>query len=121
VEGEPSGIIQRYRTADYADWAAVIEQAAPTLAAVKTAGIDYLLGRPEVRNRGIGTLAITEFSSRLFVEMPEVEAVVVTVRQENRPSWRALERSGFERIWAGALASDDPSDAGPEFLLIRWS
>jgi aminoglycoside 6'-N-acetyltransferase len=120
IDGEPAGIIQRYRTSDYADWAAAIAEAAPSLAGVTTAGIDYLLGRPEVRQRGIGTRAIAAFTSQLFLEMPDVEAVVVSVLQQNRASWRALERAGYERVWAGLLTSDDPSDAGPAYLLIRW-
>jgi len=119
VDAEAAGIIQRYRTADYPDWSEVIERAAPSLVGVTSAGIDYLIGRGEFRNRGIGTRAIAAFTKQLFVEWSDVEAVVVTVQQDNRPSWRALERSGYERIWAGSLASDHPSDAGPAYVLLR--
>jgi RimJ/RimL family protein N-acetyltransferase len=120
VGGEPAGIIQRYRTGAYADWAATLGQAAPSLVGVRTAGIDYLLGRGEHRHQGNGSRAIASFSARLLDDMPDVEAIVVSVQQANRPSWRALERAGYRRIWAGSLASDDPSDAGPAYLLVRW-
>ena len=46
------------------------------------------------------------------------EAVVVDVLQENRASWRALERAGFHRVWEGTLNSDHPSDEGPCFLYL---
>ncbi|HWB36124.1 MAG TPA: hypothetical protein VHA75_08875 [Rugosimonospora sp.] len=34
----------------------------------------------------------------------------------NVASWRALERAGFSRLWAGQLDSDDPADAGPAYV-----
>jgi aminoglycoside 6'-N-acetyltransferase len=40
----------------------------------------------------------------------------VAVQQENPASWRALEGAGFQRVWAGMLDSDDPSDQGPSYL-----
>ena len=49
---------------------------------------------------------------------PDCTACVVGVHQGNRRSWRALERVGFTRIWSGALASDDPSDAGPQAVYV---
>jgi aminoglycoside 6'-N-acetyltransferase len=119
VDGEPSGIVQRYRIADYADWDATILHAVPVLAGTPTAGIDYLLGRPQVRHRGIGTKVIEVFTATLFEDLRDVAAVVVTVQQANRPSWRALERAGYRRVWAGELASEDPSDDGPEYILVR--
>jgi aminoglycoside 6'-N-acetyltransferase len=117
VDGVDAGIIQRYRTVDYVDWHTVLRGATPVLAQQSTAGIDYLLGRPEVRNRGIGTMAIAAFTRRALVEMDGIDAVAVAVQQGNRPSWRALERAGYQRVWAGQLASEDPSDEGPSYVL----
>ena len=53
-----------------------------------------------------------------WATLPDIEAVVVDVLEENRASWRALERAGFHRVWAGTLDSDDPSDQGPCFLYL---
>jgi RimJ/RimL family protein N-acetyltransferase len=46
-------------------------------------------------------------------------SVVTSVDQANRRSWRALEKIGFQRVWAGVLDSDDPSDKGPTFVYVR--
>jgi aminoglycoside 6'-N-acetyltransferase len=119
VDRSSAGIIQRYRTSDYPSWDAALREAVPSLAAISTAGIDYLIGRPDFRNRGIGTTAIGAFTTTLFEDMPDVASVVVSVQQENRSSWRALERAGYERVFAGMLRSDDPSDSGPSYVLIR--
>ena len=48
-------------------------------------------------------------------EYPEVGWVVVDVAQANRRSWRALEKAGFHRTFAGTLSSADPSDQGPAY------
>jgi aminoglycoside 6'-N-acetyltransferase len=45
-------------------------------------------------------------------EYSDVPAVVVSIQEDNRRSWRALEKIGFRRAWTGALVSDDPSDDG---------
>ena len=119
IDGRSSGLIQRYRTSDDPSWQQTLHHAVPALRAATTAGIDYLLGRPDVRRRGIGTRMIDAFSGLLWDELPDVTAIVVAVQQANRPSWRALERAGYRRVWAGLLASADPSDAGPSYLLRR--
>jgi aminoglycoside 6'-N-acetyltransferase len=118
IGGRSSGIIQRYRTSDDPSWQETLRRAMPALGEA-TAGIDYLLGRPEVRRRGVGTKMIDVFSGRLFDELADVTAIVVAVQQANRPSWRALERAGYRRVWAGTLASSDPSDAGASYLYRR--
>src|SRR5262249_51295034 len=39
--------------------------------------------------------------------------------EANTASWRVLEKSGYARVWAARLASDDPTDAGPAFVYRR--
>ena len=48
-----------------------------------------------------------------------VQLVVAAVQQANRRSWRALEKVGFRRVWAGEIVSDDPSDEGPNYVYVR--
>lgn len=108
----PVGLVQRYRVADYPDWARSLSLVTDPATA---AGIDYLIGEPDALNRGIGTAAIRAAVSDIYLRWP-VTTVLVSVQQANWPSWRALERAGFTRIWAGTLESDDPSDAGPAFV-----
>jgi aminoglycoside 6'-N-acetyltransferase len=117
LDEQPVGLAQRYRLRSEPEWAAILRAAMPQLDAAGSAGIDYLLGPPDVRGRGIGTRAIAAFSSALFADLPDIETIVVAVQQENRASWRALERCGYQQVWAGNLDSDDPSDAGPSYVL----
>jgi aminoglycoside 6'-N-acetyltransferase len=100
--GAPIGLIQRYRMADEADWRRVLAAAELPSAAV---GIDYLVGDPRGTGRGLGPAII--------------DAVVAAVQEANRRSWRALEKAGFTRTWAGRIASADPSDGGPVVVYVR--
>ena len=81
-------------------------------------GFDYAIGAIDATGRGVGTAAIRELVADTFGRYPDVDSVVVAMQQANRPSWRALERVGFERRWAGSLDSPDPSDAGPSFIYV---
>ncbi|HEY5245297.1 MAG TPA: GNAT family N-acetyltransferase [Acidimicrobiales bacterium] len=119
VDGVASGIIQRYRTADDPDWARALRTAVPATVRTPSAGVDYLLGRPDVRGRGVGTAAIDAFSATVFDELLDVTTIVASVQQANRASWRALERAGYRRVWAGRLDTADPSDDGPAYVLVR--
>jgi aminoglycoside 6'-N-acetyltransferase len=112
----PIGHMQWYVIADYADWEQAIRVAIPT---ARTAGIDYLIGEPEMVGRGIGPMAISAYTDFIFAAHPDVEVVSADLQQANRASWRALEKAGFERRWAGQLESDAPEDAGPAYVYTR--
>jgi RimJ/RimL family protein N-acetyltransferase len=111
----PVGMIQRYRVDDYPEWAKALPDEVDVGVA---AGIDYLVGVPELTGRGIGTAAIRQATSMTFDWWPDVTTVAVAVQQANPHSWRALERAGYARVWDGLLDSDDPSDAGPAYLYL---
>lgn len=113
---EPIGFIQRYRLADDPGWQRALDS---TGAPLDGAGIDYLIGVPELTGRGLGPAIIEQFVAALWDAYPDVTAVVVDVDQRNRPSWRALEKTGFLRVWSGTLQSDDPSDDGPCHVYVR--
>ena len=72
------------------------------------AGIDYLIGVETETGRGLGPQMIAALVADCWATRPDIEAVVVDVLQDNRASWRALERAGFQRVWEGTLDSDDP-------------
>jgi aminoglycoside 6'-N-acetyltransferase len=115
--GRPIGMIQRYRLSDEPDW----ERAVAVAATPKNAaGIDYLIGEETLIGRGLGGEIIGRFVEDTFRRYPDSSAVVVGVQQENRRSWRALEKAGFQRCWSGMLDSDDPSDEGPSYLYVRY-
>jgi aminoglycoside 6'-N-acetyltransferase len=108
------GMIQLYRIRDYPDWALSLP---PGLVRVATAaGVDYLIGEADALRQGIGAAAIAACAALSFRTDPGIDQVVAAPQQENTGSWRALERAGFRRVWAGQLDSDDPSDAGPAFV-----
>ncbi|HTW18681.1 MAG TPA: GNAT family N-acetyltransferase [Mycobacteriales bacterium] len=115
ADHRPVGMIQRYLLADEPEWTAAFDGIVDV---TNAAGIDYLIGEPDAVGRGLGTAAVTQFVSMVFEWRP-VAAIVVTVQQQNQPSWRVLERAGFSRIWAGELDSPDPSDSGPEYVYRR--
>ena len=98
------GWIQCYATADYAEEDEV--SAWWRLGVARTAaGIDYLLGEPDARGRGLGSLMIRTFVvDVVFARHPEWTEVCASPVAANVASWRALEKAGFK--FAGAL--DDP-------------
>jgi aminoglycoside 6'-N-acetyltransferase len=83
------------------------------------AGIDYLIGSESLTRQGLGRRLISAFVDDSWQRYPDIAAVAVAVQQDNRASWRALEGAGFVRQWAGALASDDPSDQGPSYVYLK--
>jgi aminoglycoside 6'-N-acetyltransferase len=113
----PVGFIQRYRISDSPLWALALAPALDTTAAV---GFDYAIGVLEATGRGIGSAAIRQLAVDTFDRYSDIDSVVVAMQQANRPSWRALERVGFERHWAGLLESSDPSDMGPSYVYVLW-
>jgi aminoglycoside 6'-N-acetyltransferase len=115
VDGRPVGFLQRYRISANPEWAAALRVAVDLVCAV---GIDYAIGDVEATGRGVGTAAIGQLVDDTFARFPDVDGVVVAMQQANRASWRALEKGGFERRWAGLLDSPDPSDAGPSYVYV---
>ncbi len=115
ADGTPVGFIQRYLMADNPEW---VRSLAATGAgdAAQAAGIDYLIGDAALTGRGIGSAAIKEFTELTLRRYPEAVSMLVDVSQDNAASWRALERAGYTRCWAGEIESSDPSDEGPSYL-----
>lgn len=115
TDGAPAGLFQRYLVADHPPCEAALRDTGQP--GVETAiGIDYLIGKAELTGRGLGTVAITAFTRLALARYPAAGLVAVAVSQDNIASWRALEKSGYRRCWAGELASDHPSDEGPMYL-----
>ncbi len=114
-DGAPVGMVQRYRLDEEPEWRRVLEVAGTPGDA---ACIDYLIGEAELTGRGLGTELIARFSEDTLRRYPDVPAIVVSVQQDNRRSWRALEKAGFSRCWGGTLDSDDPSDEGPAYVYV---
>lgn len=120
IEHRPVGMIQRYRLSDEPEWRAAV---AATGTPADGAGIDYLIGEADLIGRGLGPQILAAFVTDTWSRYPEVPAIVVDVSQENRRSWRALEKVGFVRIYTGLIEAGEPDDDEPAFLysLLRPS
>lgn len=109
--GEPIGLIQRFRFGAYPQY---IDQLAHILAVpAGCTSIDYLIGPRDALGKGMGTAMIAAFVARIWDDFADTPAIVVPVQADNRASWRALERAGFERVAEGELEPENPAD--------RWS
>jgi aminoglycoside 6'-N-acetyltransferase len=106
------GLIQRYRLADFPEWERNPEwKRAVEAGAVPrpSIGLDYLIGTESHVARGLGGQMITTFVASIWDRYPEAVAVVASVEDGYRRSWRSLEKAGFGRVWAGVTsATADP-------------
>jgi len=109
VAERPFGLIQRYPIDAYAEY---VEELSTVCAVPAGAlSVDYLIGEPDVRGRGLGAALIAAFVDRSWPLYPRADDVIVPVSAGNRASWRALERAGFRRIAEGDLQPDNPRDS----------
>ncbi len=116
LEEHPFGLIQRYAIAAYPDY---LKELAPVWRVPPGAlSIDYLVGEPDHRGRGLGSAMIAAFVARSWAAFPAADDVVVPVSAGNRASWRALEAAGFARVAEGHLAPDNPIDP-PDHVVYR--
>jgi aminoglycoside 6'-N-acetyltransferase len=105
---EPFGYAQRYpiaATPEYAEELGALCALAPG-----ALSIDYLIGVPGRRGRGLGAAMIAAFVTAAWAAYPDAPQIVVPVAAGNVASWRALERAGFERVAEGELEPDNPID-----------
>jgi aminoglycoside 6'-N-acetyltransferase len=108
LDGEPVGFIQRYPIAAYAEYVQELSRLCEVPPGALS--IDYLIGDPAARGRGVGAAMIGAFVAESWVAHPAARDVLVPVAAGNRASWRALERAGFTRIAEGPLEPDNPID-----------
>jgi aminoglycoside 6'-N-acetyltransferase len=108
VADRPFGLIQRYPIQAYPEY---LEELTAVCAVPPHAlSIDYLIGEPGARGRGLGAEMIAAFVSDSWARYPDARDVIVPVSALNRASWRTLEHAGFERIAEGELEPDNPAD-----------
>jgi aminoglycoside 6'-N-acetyltransferase len=92
LDGEPVGMIQTYLVDDYPEWKEVVG-AVPDLA-----GVDLLLGEEGLVGRGLGPKVLVQFVREVVLARPGTTAVIATVEEANRRSWRAFEKAGFRHV-----------------------
>lgn len=112
LDGQPFGYVQRFLLDDYPAWREAVD-------VEHAAGIDYLIGAVDLTGIGLGSYMVGSFTALTLERYPNTHCVAVAVQQANRRSWRTLERAGYNRVFAGHIDSDDPSDQGPSYTYVR--
>jgi aminoglycoside 6'-N-acetyltransferase len=92
LDGRPVGMIETYLVADNPDWGATIGEGEGA------AGLDLFIGEEDAVGRGLGPQVLAQFAREVVFARPDTEAVVATVEEPNRRSWRAFERAGFLHV-----------------------
>jgi aminoglycoside 6'-N-acetyltransferase len=126
VDGTDVGWIQCYPTAEEPEecepwWALGVDRSA--------AGIDYLIGDPGDRGRGVGSAMIRAFLAEVVFGLhPGWSQACAAPYAANVASWRALEKAGFRfvgivedkdgpcRLMVADRPADEDLQAGPHGL-----
>lgn len=90
--GRDVGMIETYLVADHPEWDAIVR------AGEGVAGVDLLLGEADVVGHGVGPVVLRLFADEVVFARGEVHAVVASVDEENRRSWRAFEKAGYAYV-----------------------
>lgn len=59
------------------------------------AGVDLLIGEEDLVGVGLGPRVLGQFMREIVFARPETVAVIASVEETNRRSWRAFEKAGF--------------------------
>jgi len=108
LDGEPVGLVQRCRLADYPAELAALAAIVPVPEGAVS--LDYLIGDPARQGLGLGPRIIRALVEASWSDYPDAPAIVIPVHAANRASWRALEKAGLVRVGEGDLEPDNPAD-----------
>jgi aminoglycoside 6'-N-acetyltransferase len=116
--GQPFGLVQVYAFADEPESIAELSTVCPVPPGALS--IDYLIGEPAARGRGLGAGMIAAAVARGFADHPHAHDVLVPVALGNEASWRALRRAGARWYAEGELTPDNPIDP-PDHVVHRFT
>jgi aminoglycoside 6'-N-acetyltransferase len=117
-DGMPFGLVQVYAFAGEPDFLAELSTLCPVPPGALS--IDYLIGEPSARGRGLGAALIAAAVARGFADHPDARDVLVPVARGNEASWRALRRAGASWYAQGPLIPDNPIDP-PDHVVHRFT
>jgi RimJ/RimL family protein N-acetyltransferase len=94
LDGQPVGYMQDYPVIAYDDYAVRVQDPGAI-------AFDYLIGEPELIDRGIGTQMITAFCRDVLCrDFPDAPRFVASPDVRNKRSIRVLEKCGFTQgLW----------------------
>lgn len=92
LDGRPVGMIQTYLVDDHPEWKAVVGDER------ELAGVDLFIGEADLVGAGLGPQVLARFARDVVFTRPETVALIATVEEPNRRSWRAFEKAGFRHV-----------------------
>jgi len=114
ADGEPSGLVQRYPLAAYPEDLAELLAVLPVPPRVPAGAlsIDYLIGEPTRRGRGLGAAVVAAFVEATWADHPEASDVVVPVAtgstaRRGRGLGAAVVAAFVEATWADHPEASD--------------
>ena len=114
LDGRPVGLVQRSLIHDYPeDLAEFTDLVDVPEGAVE---LDYLIGEPALRGRGLGSRMIAALVRDTWASRPATPAILVAVVAANAASWRALEKAGLRRIAEGPMTPENPADGSLHYV-----
>ncbi len=116
ADGEPFGLIQRCRLADFGDYLGELAELVEV--PPEAASLDYFVGDPEHIGRGLGPAMIRAMIAQTWRDYPLAGCIIVPVAAANRPSWRALEKAGMRRVAEGPMTPDSPVDDRHHYIYV---
>ena len=112
LDGQDIGLTEQYRIADHPEWDAQVRIEG-------AAGIDYGIGLPEHRGRGVGTAMLTALVADTFDEFHDCTSVVAAPKSANRASCGVLERIGMELVRVEHLKGEYPEEGDSSIYVMR--
>jgi aminoglycoside 6'-N-acetyltransferase len=108
LDRTPIGMIQTYLLSDNPEYEAAV-------GVDSAAGVDLLIGEPDLVGRGLGPEILRSFISRIgWPTYPEVRRYMAGPSLENVRSRRAFEKAGFSFV----RTADVPGESEPEYLMV---
>lgn len=109
ADGQEVGMVMRYSLATDPSGVAELTGAGIEVPAGAWS-MDYLIGEPTARGRGVGAAMAARAVAEIWDRHPGASCVIVPVNVENPRSWGALLRAGFRRLPDAELTPDNPGD-----------
>ena len=90
VDDQDIGLVQ-WHFGDYPEYASEVPSS-------DSAWVDVLIGLPEWRNRGVGSVLTRQFVEDVVFADPAIQRCAIDPDPENRPAIRAYEKAGFRYV-----------------------